>query len=219
MNKGTRSRDEVKDALDAFFLRFTTVTYKSGEVITRAGDPPAGVLYLTHGHVSKSVCSPEGDILVLHVFKPGAFFPMTWVMHGMPNRFTYEALSDVQGFRAPRDEVLAFLKNHPEVLFDLTERLLSGISGLLQRTEQLVMDSAYNKTIRLLAYYATNFGQKQGDAIVFRLTHREIASWIGTTRETASLQIEMLKKRGIVSYDKRDLVVRDMSKLHAEIVN
>ena len=49
------------------------------------------------------------------------------------------------------------------------------------------------------------------------LTHKEIAAWIGTTRETASLQIETLKKKNLIQYNRRYIIVPDISRLSREI--
>jgi len=49
------------------------------------------------------------------------------------------------------------------------------------------------------------------------LAHREIASWIGTTRETASLQIEKLQKKGIITTRGRLLIIRDLTRLQQEV--
>ncbi len=48
-------------------------------------------------------------------------------------------------------------------------------------------------------------------------THREIASWIGTTRETASLQMERLMKIGLVRISGRQILLPDLEKLRETI--
>ena len=85
----------------------------------------------------------------------------------------------------------------------------------MSRVAQLVLDDAYTKTILLILYYADNFGEKtrEGIALKVPLTHREIASWIGTTRETASLQVESLVKKGLLATRGRLLIVRDVNAL------
>lgn len=85
--------------------------------------------------------------------------------------------------------------------------------------EDLVLESAYIKTVKLLIYYCTNFAETdpQGKGIVLHLTHREIAAWIGSTRETASLQVEELLRKELISYRGRLLIVHDQKKLEFEV--
>jgi CRP/FNR family transcriptional regulator, cyclic AMP receptor protein len=211
---------DPKKTTDVFFSHYTLLRYKKGEVIVRAEDPPPGVFYLKRGFVRKCLVSEKGELLMLHVFKSGSFFPMTWVINNTPNKYYFEALSPAEITRAPKEDVLKFLSSHPEVLLHFTSRLLHGVSGMLERFEQLVLDSAYIKTVLLLLYYARCFGEKEHEIVVLHvsLTHREIAAWIGTTRETASLQIEALKKKNLISYNGRQIRIQSVSRLEQELL-
>ncbi len=210
-----------KKIVEEFFAHYSFVLYKKGETIIRAEDQPPGVFYLKKGFVRMSLLSEKGEFLILHIFKPGSFFPMTWVVNNTPNRYYFEALTVAELYRAPKQDVLAFLSRHPEVLFDVGGRILAGVSGMLARLEQLVLENAYAKTLLLLLYYARQFGTKTHGSVTLTvpLTHREVAAWIGTTRETASLQIEALKHKRVISYKGRQLVINDVAKLEEELGN
>ncbi|MBI3342927.1 Crp/Fnr family transcriptional regulator, partial [Candidatus Gottesmanbacteria bacterium] len=157
--------------------------------------------------------------LMLQLYRPGAFFPMTWVVNDTPNRYFFEAATSVSIRRAPKDDVKLFLDKHPEVLKEFLEKLLTGIVGLWSRVEQLVLESAYAKTILLLLYYAGKFGQKDNGGVTLELspTHREIAAWIGTTRETVSLQVEALKKKKLLLSSGRQLIIPSLPALEKEL--
>ena len=100
----------------------------------------------------------------------------------------------------------------------MLERMLRGLNGLMKRMEFLVFDSAYKKTILLLLYYVKNFSDdKVKGKLLIPLTHREIAAWIGTTRETASLQIETLKKKNLIEYHRRYILIPNVETLEKEI--
>lgn len=208
----------LQTAVDSFFSQHTKLQYKKGEVILRAGDPPPGVLYLKRGFVRMSLVGKSGDTLVLHVFKSGSHFPMTWTINNTPNRYYFEALTAVEIWRAPKDDVLKFLQSHPEVSKHFLSRILRGVSGLMERMEYLVLEPAYEKTVLLLLYYAKNFSDEDTKGkLSIPLTHREIAAWIGTTRETASLQIETLKRKKLISYNRRLITITDVSLLSKEV--
>ena len=203
--------------VDEFFGKYTKLTYRKGEVILRAGDPPPGVLYLKKGVVRMSFVGTSGDTLVLHIFRPGSYFPMPWIINDTPNRYYFEALTPVEILRAPREDVRKFLKDTPAVAEHFMSRILSGVSGLLERMEHLVLESAYRKTIVLLLYYARQFSdEKVKGKLKIPLTHKEIAAWIGTTRETASLQIEMLKRKKLISYQRRYIIIPSIEALQKE---
>lgn len=209
----------LQKVLDTFFQKYTRLKYKKGEVILRAEDTPQGVFYLKRGYVRQYMVAESGAMLMLHIFKPNSFFPMMWALNNTPNTYYYEAMTAVEMWRAPREAVKEFLHEYPAVVYNLAQRLLMGIVGLQRRMEYLVMDNAYNKTLLLLLYLAQNLGEKKEGGVMLPIpvTHREISAWIGTTRETASLQVETLKKRGLILYCKRQLYIPSVKALEKEV--
>lgn len=215
----TKVDSKAVKSIDGFFAHYSPMTYKKGEFILRAEDMPYGVYYLKTGYVRQYLLSPSGETFIVHIYKPGSFFPLTWILNDTPNVYHFEAVTPVTVVRAPKDVFLAFLKDHPEALLYATQRLALGLSGFVSRVAQLILDDAYTKTILLLMYYAENFGEQteEGVALKVPLTHREIASWIGTTRETASLQVETLVRKGLLLTKGRLLIIRNISDLQKAI--
>ncbi|MDP1721937.1 MAG: Crp/Fnr family transcriptional regulator [Candidatus Gottesmanbacteria bacterium] len=211
--------DTVKRKVIDFFTAHPLLLYKKGEMILRADDTPHGVCYIEKGIVRQYSINGAGETLMLQFYRPGAFFPMTWVINDIPNRYFFEAATAVSIRRAPREAVKTFIDDQPEVLKDFVERLLLGVSGLWLRIEHLVLESAYVKTILLILYYAEKFGVKDAKGVALEVspTHKEISAWIGTTRETASLQVEALKKKKLLVSRGRQLVIPSMTALEKEL--
>lgn len=211
--------EAVIQKLNNFFSAYPTIIYKRGETIIRAEDCPLGVYYLKTGYVHQFIISPSGETFMVHIYKPGSFFPLTWIINDVQNIYHFEAMTSTHIVRAPKDVFNQFLRDTPDVLYYATQRLAAGISGLVNRVGQLVLDDAFTKTIMLLLYYAENFGENtpEGVALQLPLAHREIASWIGTTRETASLQVETLKKQGLVIIRGRQIIIKDVAILQKQI--
>jgi CRP/FNR family transcriptional regulator len=156
--------------------------------------------------------------MVGHIFRPESFFLMAWAINNAANEYYFEAITPVETVKAPIRDVYKFIKSEPDILMDFTSRILRGLHGMIVRLEGLTFDTAYQKVESLLLYFAKKFGKKtvKGIVIDFPLTHREISSWIGTARETASLEIEKLKKNGIIIVSKRTIIIKDMKKLEKE---
>ncbi|HLD24886.1 MAG TPA: Crp/Fnr family transcriptional regulator [Patescibacteria group bacterium] len=212
---------EAVKRVEAFFSSFAPIAYKKGEPILRAEDAPFGVYFLKTGFVRQYLLAPSGETFIVHIYKPGSFFPLTWIINDTPNVYHFDAMTPVTIVRVPKDDFIQFLKDHKDALFYAMQRLSAGLSGFITRVAQLVLDDAYTKTILLILYYAENFGQKSKEGVVLSvpLTHREIASWIGTTRETASLQVETLVKKKFLTTRGRTLIIRDLDALKGAIRN
>src|SRR3989344_6135121 len=109
----------ISAKIDAFFTQFKHQVYKKGELLIRADDDPSGIFHLKSGYVKKYCISKKGDELIVNVFKPISFFPMSWVINNTPNDYFYEAMTEADIWRAPKEEVLKFIKAEPDVLYDL----------------------------------------------------------------------------------------------------
>jgi CRP-like cAMP-binding protein len=80
--------------------------------------------------------------------------------------------------------------------------------------------SAYQRTASALVYLAQNLGKPvegNGSVIInYDLTHKEIAAWVGTARETTSIQMKLLEKKGLVTYNRRKIIINDLTSLITE---
>lgn len=207
----------IAKKIEKFFSHFPLQKYVEGDILIRAEEAPREIFYLRKGLVKQYTISDRGDMFVIQIYKPGAHFMMTWAINHTPNHYNFEAMSPVEISKAPLSEVADFVKKDPEILYNFTSRLLKGLDGFLMRTECLMMQPAYVKTASLLLYLSDKFGERENDAVTIKspFTHKEIASWIGTTRETASLQLENMKKDGVIKYNRRHLIVTDLHKLQS----
>lgn len=206
------------DKLGLFFRKFRALHYKKDEVIVRAEDNPSGVYYLIKGFTRLYALSKKGEELTLIIFKPGDFFPMMWAINKTPNAFYLEAMTPVDLWRAPREKFLNFIKGNPEVFFELTSKMLVRLGGLLSRMEYLVFGNAYAKIASILVICAERFPRQERSKVVIEvpLTHSDLASMVGVTRETVSIEIKKLEQKGLIHYQGRQIVVDKFNKLRKE---
>lgn len=206
--------------LEDFFAGYTCQQFKKGQTIIYAGEEPAGVYYLKEGRIRQYTISPEsGAILTLHVYHPRSFFPLIWAMASKPNRHFFDSLTPVTLFRAPRTEVLEFLKREPKLLYHLSARLLSGLDGMLIRVEMLALTDVYGRVISELLYLIKHYGKKNsaGVTIIGKFTHQEISEFVGSARETVSIAMKKLEDKGLIVMRGREICVPDPTKLILEL--
>ena len=157
------SIDKTKD-FETFYQQFTIRAYKKGEVLIRADDDPQGIFCLQKGYVRQYIISKAGFELTIHILQPTSYFPMVWAINGTPNVYYYEALTPVEVGRAPRDQVVSFIKDKPVIMFTLMSELLVDYAESLSRIEHLVFSDAYRRVISVLLYIIKHFGKvKKGE--------------------------------------------------------
>lgn len=209
----------VAEKLEQFFSQFKHLTFKKGEILIRADDDPAGIFYLKSGTVRQYAISKEGEEQTLTLYKPISYFPMMWAINNFHNSYYFEALTEVEIYRAPKDEVVEFIKKEPEVLYDLTRRIYSGMHGLLSRMEYLLFNSAYNKILFTLINNATRFGTNENGEVHLHMTHKDIAAFSGLTKETISREIKKLEEKRLVKNQNQLLIIQDIKLLENELLS
>lgn len=204
---------------EEFYDQFATRNYKKGEMLIRADDDPQGIFCLTKGYVRQYTISKAGFELTLHILKPISYFPMVWAVNGTPNVYYFEALTPVEVGRAPRDQVVKFIKDKPTIIFELLSELIEDYAESLKRIEHLVFSDAYRRVISVLLYIAKHFGEKHDKGIIVhhRFTQQDIATLVGVARETASNEMVILEKKGLVKYVHHSMLFDDLNKLTAEL--
>ncbi len=209
----------VKNKVEEFFSQFTLQEYIKNQIIISPEENIQSIYFLKKGLVRMYIISEDGVEATIHVFRQGSFFPIMLSLRSRPNKYYFEAMKEVETVKAPADKVIAFIKTDPEVLFDLTTRFADAINGLMNRIEQLVSQGAYSKIASLLLYYADTFGQKKGNMYYFELpfSHDQIGTWVGTTRETVSRQMEILEKKRIITHKNHKIIINNLVRLRDEV--
>lgn len=216
-------RKPLLTELDRFFADLKSFHFKKGEIILRAGDPIPGVYFLKRGYVRLFTVSLEGEELTLIIFKKGDIFPITLAINGFSStnakNYYLESLTACELKRSSKSSFVNFIKSDQDALFELTLRLSERLTGMLIRAESFVFGDANNRVASILLICADRFGKKteQGVEIQVPLTHGDIASLIGVARETASIEIKNLEKRGIIGYRGRSLIIKNAIRLRRSI--
>ncbi len=206
--------DKTKE-FEIFYKQFSIRKYKKGEILIRADDNPQGIFCLTKGYVRQYTISKTGIELTLQILKPITYFPLIWAINGAPNIYFYKALTSVEVGRAPKEQVVSFIKDKPDIILELMSKLLGDYAETLSRIEHLVFSDAYRRVISVLLYIAKHFGKetKQGIVVNHRFTQQDIATLVGVTRETASIEIGKIEKKKLVKYINHSMLFGNIKNL------
>jgi CRP-like cAMP-binding protein len=113
--------------------------------------------------------------------------------------------------------VVEFIKQNPDVLFDLMSRVYKGIDGLETRLQYLMSGSAYTRIIIELIIQAKRFGTQVNKSLELNISESELAADTGMTRETISREMKILKEKHIIGLQNHKLIIYDLQKLEAEL--
>ena len=191
-------------ALDVLRAQSQPVHVPRGATVFAPGDACEALVLLTKGAIQVRVTSEQGRELTLYRVRPGETCVMSVACLMGRNQYQAEAISeaDVEGVaigRATFENLLASsaaFRTH--ILTVQTHRIFDLVS--------LVDEVAFHRTEARLA--ARLLALSAGGAVVTE-THQQLADDIGTAREVVSRRLKRFETRGLVTLDRRQIVVRD----------
>mgnify|MGYP001598955816 CR=1 FL=1 len=214
-----RMNAEVVSKINTFFSKYRSQEYKKGETIIHPDEEIPYIFFLESGFVGQYSYTENGNKIAVHIFRPLSFFPIMLVLAQKTNQYYFETMTPIKVRKAPKPEVLEFIRDNSDVSWDLLQRLAMGMSGLSERITHLMFTDRYKRVVSLLIWLAKGFGEKEKEKVTiqFTITHDDIASWVNLARETASQQIETLEKKGLVIYENHHIIIPNLNKLQAEM--
>lgn len=206
---------DISEKVDIFFRPYKLQKYPKGKVLILHNDEPDNIYYLVKGKVKQYDITSRGDEIILNIFKPGSFFPMSLAINKTPSLYIFETETAVEVRLAPINEVVEFIQQNPDVMFDLLARLYRGMDGVLGRMNHLMSSSAGSRLTYELLLEAQRFGETMTDgSVVMKITESELAARAGLTRETVSREINKLKTHQIVAINSGTITIKSVSELH-----
>jgi CRP/FNR family transcriptional regulator, cyclic AMP receptor protein len=90
---------------------------------------------------------------------------------------------------------------------------------MAKRIEATAYGDSWARVISVLLYLARHFGEPDGEILLvkIKLTHQQIASFVGVTRERTSIELEKLQKSGLISYKSGVIKIPSVEKLEQEL--
>jgi len=208
----------VTNTVELFFSQYRLRKYSKGQILILNGDDTDFVYYLTSGRVKQYDITYRGDEIILNVFKPPAFFPMSLAINKTSNLYTFEAETDVELRQAPADDVVQFLKNSPEVTFDLLSRVYRGLDGLLGRMTYLMSGSAKGRLMYEILIACRRFGkQTTGGSCIIEMNETDLAARAGLTRETVSREMKKLIDDNLVALQHGKVTVKNIPQFEEKL--
>ncbi len=208
---------QIAKKIEDFFAKYRPRKYAKGQILIHAQDDPEAIYRLLSGRVKQYDISYRGDEVVLNVFSPPAFFPMSYAMNKTANKYFFEAEEDVELQMAPPEAVVEFVKANPDVLYDLLARVYRGTDGLLGRIAHLMASSAKSRVMYELLIEGRRFGKAGPEGLSITLNEGDIGARSGLARETVNREMQKLKTDGLITISGRDIIIKDFELLSGSI--
>lgn len=179
-------------------------TVAKGELVFQAGSPGNFVHFLEAGRVKVYHLSPTGKEVVLWFCLPGEIFGLAEVCHGGGRQVYAEACESSSVLSVSQRDFRVFLESHPAAALQVNDVLACRLRNLGNVIQSLVANDVNERVAQLVARLAASHGHRTVDGEIhldIRLTHQEMANMIGTTRQSVTSALNMLRRLGVLDFD------------------
>ena len=179
---------------------------KPRDQLFRAGDQSNDVYIVAGGCIRLFQVSSAGKETILWFSFPGEIFGIAELWSGGDREIYAVANEASQVYSIRRTDFAQFLGTHPEVAMRAIGILSARVRTLGHALVGLASDNVETRIARLLLSFAavssvapcTDGHFDGGLCVNVRLTHQDIASLIGASRQTVTSTLTHLRKRGTV---------------------
>ena len=179
------------------------------------GDAVAGIYVVAVGRVRVVRGAGEARALTVAYRGPGEVIGEIGVTQRPRHEDTATATDPVEVVQMPLRSLEDLLGRNGELARRLLELMVERRLDTERRIERLLSRTVESRVAEFLLDAANRHGvpDSRGLLIGIKYTHQEIADYVGSTRETVTLTLGELKRKNLVLFDHRRIVVRDADAL------
>lgn len=181
--------------------------YPKGAFIINQHETGGCMYLLVAGRVKDTLASPDGKELVLSYLEAPAHFGEMSLVDAGPRSSDVVAVSDVELLALDSRDLAAAIRLQPRLAISLIATLALRLRHTVSRLEDMAFHDATHRIMRVLLNVATATYESKGVPVIEGLTHYDIATLAGTSRETASRTISSLGRDGVLATKGRRIVV------------
>jgi CRP/FNR family transcriptional regulator, cyclic AMP receptor protein len=183
----------------------------------RLGDvEPATLWVLASGRVRVVRKSLDGRDITLDYYGAGEVIGEEALVEDNPP-LKFLAVEQVEAVRVPLAVARELLERDGTFAYGFATLLGERKVLAEKRIERLLTKPVESRVAHLLLEGARRYGvpDSRGTLIGVKFTHLEIASYVGSTRETVTLILGDFKRAGLILIDHRRIIVTDLDALEA----
>jgi CRP-like cAMP-binding protein len=205
------------DELSELAGKMSRHSYKRGEIIYHHDDLAGSLFMLTKGRVKIRLVSPNGTKEVTYGWAvPGVLFGATNLIGEGAQQSDTVAVEPCEVLILGHDDFRDFLAKHPQANAILLEMMATRFRRAIARFYDLAfLDAPARLAKVLLQQMEHGDHQPDGSVVLNNITQRELASLIGTTRESTNKWLHFFVRQGWIEFNRGTITVRkpeEMSK-------
>ena len=189
--------------------QFTLVRARRRRQLFRQGDACTQIYCLIRGFVHIERLTEDGDDFTVRIVGRGDVFGDESLLDKAVHSRSATALDDCIVAVCRAENLKALCMRHPLLALNIARCLQEHHDRVLNRVERMAFSRSANRLLTLLRELAADCGVREacGTRLEVVLTQAQLASLIGTTRETVSYELGKLERNGDLFRRGRKIVI------------
>ncbi len=205
------------DELRRIEMRSRARTFPRKSPIYLPADEARSVYLLAKGRAKICHLTPEGKQSILAFIEPGELFGELAILDSGAREEYAEAIEVSTVVMIPGDEIQRLMADLPELSFGITKMIGMRRRRIERRLKNLLFLSNRERLTHLLLELAEQYGKPTSDGIQLgiKLSHQDLASVIGSTRETVTVVLGEMQSEKLLKIGRRNILLLDPPRLAA----
>ncbi len=198
-------------ALDIAAAAVQRRTYEPTTVVFQEGDQGEALYILNEGLVKLSKIDLGGHEKTLAILQPPEFFGEMALLGKANRSATAVTLGEVKAYLLFVDDFHKLIHRYPSISLNVTTTLAQRLRGMDDEAQILSYKDAQGRvSYVLLRLYRGGVIELNADGrALVRLTHQELASLAGTSRETVTRALKALEGESVIETRPKEIIIVD----------
>ena len=185
---------------------------KKGDILHRGCGECSGIVHVAQGQLRVYIVSEEGREVTLYRLHQGELCVLSasCLMDAIVFDVLIEAVQDSELVVLPSPVLSTVMHGNPLVELSLYKRVVENFSDVMWTMQQILFMSMDK---RLAIFLLDEISKNESDSI--KLTHEQIARYMGSAREVVTRMLKYFASEGIVEVSRKGIAVLDKQKLRA----
>ena len=183
---------------------------KKGDILPRGCGECSGIVHVAKGLLWVYIVSEEGREVTLYRLHKGdlCVLSASCLMDAIVFDVLIEAVQETELVVLPSPALSAIMEKNPMVELSLYKTVVEHFSDVMWTMQQILFMGADKR----VAHFLWDEMAKTGDMTI-RLTHEEVARFIGSAREVVTKVLKYFVEEGVVALSRGKIEIIDKAKL------
>lgn len=189
------------------------------DTVYRPGSPMDAIYLIVNGGIKVSKTNENEVRVILDIYRPGEVIGEECLTNPGTHETEARPLDQATLIKLDAKALSRLLEENPRFAKACLELSHQRARFYREKLEELIFKEVSARLVSALLRLGRAFGRrdKQGILIAARITHQDLADYIGSSRETVSLALGQMRRKKLIKMNVRKFILPDLKALRKSV--